>query len=181
MDARKPAAGLLMAMLVAANAQAQDGDLAQGQALFNKECSVCHGLVSGTTTGDRVPVRPQRDALQVARVARGETTMDFPVPLTSAWSAEAGTGGAHGADRIAVVPLYGPHLRGVIGRTAGTVEGYGYSAAFMKKMDGKVWDEAGLDKWITSAQTIVPGSYMFYSQKKSDIRSKIIAYLKASQ
>jgi len=181
MDARNPAGGLLIAMFVAATAQAQDGDLAQGQALFNKECSVCHGLVSGATTGDRAPVRSQHPAVQVARVAGGETTMDFPIPLTSGWSAEAGTGAARGADRIAVVPLYGPHLRGVIGRTAGTVEGYGYSAAFMKKMEGKVWDEAALDKWITSAQTVVPGSYMFYSQKNPDIRSKIIAYLKASQ
>ena len=181
MDARKSAAGLLMAMLVAATAQAQDGDLAEGQTLFNKECSVCHGIVSKTTTGDRVPVRPQREALHVARVAGGDTTRDFPVPLTSGRRAEAGNGAVHGADRVAVVPLYGPHLRGVIGRIAGTVEGYGYSASFMKKMEGKVWDEAALDKWITSSQTMVPGSYMFYSQKKSDIRSKIIAYLKASQ
>jgi len=41
-----------------------------------------------------------------------------------------------------------------------------------------VWDEAKVDKWLTSSQTMVPGSYMFYSMKKSEERRKIIEYLK---
>ena len=45
-------------------------------------------------------------------------------------------------------------------------------------MNGVTWDEAKLDAWIKSSQTLVPGSFMFYSQKKSDARAKVIAYLK---
>ena len=78
-----------------------------------------------------------------------------------------------------MVPLYGPPLGGVLGRQAGTYSGYAYSKAFMQKMEGVTWDEARLDAWITSSQTMVPGSFMFYSLKKPDPRSKIILYLKA--
>ncbi len=46
-------------------------------------------------------------------------------------------------------------------------------------MDGVAWDDAKLDTWIKSSQTMVPGSYMFYSMKKAEVRSKIIEYLKA--
>ena len=45
-------------------------------------------------------------------------------------------------------------------------------------MNGVVWDEAKLDTWIKSSQTMVPGSFMFYSQKKADARAKVIEYLK---
>ena len=81
-------------------------------------------------------------------------------------------------ERLAVVPIYGPPLSGVIGRTAGTSSGYTYSKSFLQKMDGVVWDEAKVDTWIKSSQTMVPGSYMFYSQKKSEVRGKIVQYLK---
>jgi cytochrome c2 len=40
------------------------------------------------------------------------------------------------------------------------------------------WDEASMNKWITSSQTMVPGTYMFYTQKNPDVRRKIIEYLK---
>jgi cytochrome c2 len=48
----------------------------------------------------------------------------------------------------------------------------------MEKMDGVTWDEAKLDAWLKSSQTMVPGSYMFYSQKNPDFRRRIIEYLK---
>jgi cytochrome c len=80
--------------------------------------------------------------------------------------------------RLAVAPIYGPPLRGIIGRPAASVKGYIYSKAFVEKMTGVVWDEAKVDKWITSAQTMVPGSFMFVSIKNQDIRKKIIDYLK---
>ncbi len=68
----------------------------------------------------------------------------------------------------------------MIGRPAGSVEGYQYSESFLKKMNGAKWDEASLNKWITSSQTMVPGNYMFYSQKDPEVRRKIIEYLKAN-
>jgi cytochrome c2 len=47
-------------------------------------------------------------------------------------------------------------------------------------MEGIVWDEAKLDAWIKSSQTMVPGSYMYYSQKNVEMRGKIVQYLKAN-
>ena len=107
------------------------------------------------------------------------------VPLTPRWSTDTTARGSHQGDastpeRVAVVPLYGPQLRGVFGRQAGSVQGYQYSETFLKKMNGAKWDEAMMDKWITSSQTMVPGTYMFYSQKSPEIRRKIIEYLKAN-
>ena len=70
-------------------------------------------------------------------------------------------------------------LAGVIGRMAGTFEGYTYSKSFLQKMQGVTWDEAKLDTWIKSSQKMVPGSYIFYSMKKGELRGRIIEYLKA--
>ncbi|MEO8159472.1 MAG: cytochrome C, partial [Betaproteobacteria bacterium] len=55
------------------------------------------------------------------------------------------------------------------------------SESFLKKMNGVVWDEAKLDTWIKSSQTMVPGAYMFYSLKKAELRGRIIDYLKSQQ
>ncbi len=94
-------------------------------------------------------------------------------PRRTVQIAMAGSG-----ELIAVVPIYGPPLAGIVGKTAGTFSGYSYSEAFLKKMNGVTWDEAKLDAWIKSSQTVVPGSFMFYSQKKADARGRIIEYLK---
>jgi cytochrome c len=70
----------------------------------------------------------------------------------------------------------GPNLWSVVGRKAGSVEGFKYSAA-LKGADF-VWDEEKLDAWITNAQAIVPGSVMPYRQRDPDKRKAVIAYLK---
>src|ERR1700761_9613672 len=70
----------------------------------------------------------------------------------------------------------GPLLRGIVGRRAGTVEGFHYSQGFAKA--DFVWDEAKLDEWITNPQAMIPGAVMAYRQAKPEIRTAIIAYLK---
>ncbi len=70
----------------------------------------------------------------------------------------------------------GPPLFKVIGRRAGTVEGFHYSAGFAKA--DFVWDEARLDAWMTNPQGMIPGAVMAYRQSKPEIRAAIIAYLK---
>jgi len=70
----------------------------------------------------------------------------------------------------------GPSLFMVVGRRAGTAEGFPYSAGFAKA--DFVWDEARLDTWITNPQEIIPGAVMAYRQAKPEIRAAIIAYLK---
>jgi cytochrome c len=183
MGSKTVCAGLLL-VFVAASASAQDGDLAEGKKLYDKQCAVCHGNVAQPATGDVAPARPQwRLAYTEILQPTGATMAD--VPMTPRWNAEAATGASTGVEastpeRVAVVPLYGPQLRGVIGRPAGSVKGYQYSETFLKKMNGVAWDEASMNKWITSSQTMVPGTYMFYSQKNPEIRRKIVEYLKAN-
>lgn len=71
----------------------------------------------------------------------------------------------------------GPSLAGVVGRKAGSVPKYTYSAA--NKAFGQVWTEALLDKYLTNPQAVVKGTKMAYpGQKDPAKRAKIIAYLK---
>jgi len=70
----------------------------------------------------------------------------------------------------------GPSLFNIVGRRAGSVEGFRYSAAFAKA--DFAWDNAKLDAWITNPQEMIPGSVMAYRQAKPEVRAAIIAYLK---
>lgn len=55
-------------------------------------------------------------------------------------------------------PSYGPPLEGVIGRPAGSVEGYPYSDAL--KAAGIVWTEPALRAWMEDNQGLIPGTKM---------------------
>ena len=153
MDVKTAMFGGLLVLFGAACARAADLDQMDGLQLYNKECSVCHGNMA-QKAGNLLPGRP-------VQVAMADSLNDLA------------------GERLAVVPIYGPPLSGIVGRTAGTFSGYTYSKSFLQKMDGVVWDEAKLDAWIKSSQTVAPGSYMFYSMKKPEPRSRIIEYLKA--
>ena len=70
----------------------------------------------------------------------------------------------------------GPSLFGVVGRPAGSVEGFHYSAA--NKGSGLTWDAATLDKYLLSPKQVVPGTSMPYPGLKDDgQRTNLIAYL----
>jgi cytochrome c len=70
----------------------------------------------------------------------------------------------------------GPRHRGVVGRRAGSIAGFGYSKAL--KNSGLTWDEATLDRWLTDPGALVPGTRMFYEVEKPQDRADLIAYLK---
>jgi cytochrome c len=71
----------------------------------------------------------------------------------------------------------GPHLNGLFGRKAGTVEGYNYSPA--NKNSGIVWDEATFADYIKDPRAKIPGTKMVYAGLKDEQRIKdLIAYLK---
>ncbi|MCZ8262105.1 MAG: cytochrome c family protein [Beijerinckiaceae bacterium] len=71
----------------------------------------------------------------------------------------------------------GPQLNGLIGRKAGSVEGYNYSEA--NKNSGKVWDEATFTTYIKDPKGQMPGTKMVYAGLKDDTRiANLIAYLK---
>ena len=107
MDAKTASFGVLLVSFGVANALAADLDQMDGLQIYNKECSVCHGNLA-QKTGGLVPGRP----LQVAM-----STLDGDLPRHDM-----------AGERLAVVPIYGPPLSGILGRTAGTFSGYSYSA-----------------------------------------------------
>jgi cytochrome c len=72
----------------------------------------------------------------------------------------------------------GPHMRGIIGRKAGSLPDYSYSSA-MKGADF-VWDEDNLDRFIAKPDETVPGNTMkpYGGLPSAESRAKLIAYLK---
>ena len=74
----------------------------------------------------------------------------------------------------------GPSLAGIIGRKAGSVEGFKYSEANIKSE--VVWDEAKLEVYLEDPKKFMPGNKMvFNGVKNADERKEIIAYLKAAK
>jgi cytochrome c len=72
----------------------------------------------------------------------------------------------------------GPTLHGIIGRKAGSIEGYQFSSAM--KSSGITWDEGNLDKFIENPDNVVHGNAMKPYGGISDAseRAKIVSYLK---
>jgi cytochrome c len=70
----------------------------------------------------------------------------------------------------------GPRLRGVYGRTSGTVTSFQYSNAL--KAAHITWDATSLDKWLADPEKLVPDSDMAFQLVRAEERTAIIAYLK---
>jgi cytochrome c len=60
----------------------------------------------------------------------------------------------------------GPVLNGLIGRKAGSVAGYSYSAA--NKDSGVTWDEATFREYIKDPKAKIPGTKMIYAGLKDE-------------
>ncbi len=74
----------------------------------------------------------------------------------------------------------GPVLNGIVGRKAGTAEGFNYSDAM--KNSGKTWDAATLDAYITDPKAYIAGNKMvFVGIKEEKDRKDLIAYLSAQK
>ena len=71
----------------------------------------------------------------------------------------------------------GPHLAGLFGRTAGSVEGARYSAAL--RTSGLVWNDETLDRYLANPRGAVAGTTMTVSLSDSGQRAAIIAYLRS--
>jgi cytochrome c len=70
----------------------------------------------------------------------------------------------------------GPTLNGVVGRPAGSAEGFKYSDAM--KNSGITWDEANLAEYIKNPKEKVPGNKMAFAGVKDDTKlADIIAFL----
>jgi len=75
----------------------------------------------------------------------------------------------------------GPHLVNIIGRTAGSLEGYKkYSKAM--KASGIVWDETTLADYLRAPKKYIKGTKMaFVGLKKDADIENVIAYLMAEK
>lgn len=71
----------------------------------------------------------------------------------------------------------GPVLNGLIGRKAGTYEGYSYTDANRKS--NLVWDEATLATYLKNPRAMIPGTKMIFPGLPKDKEiADLIAYLK---
>lgn len=175
--------GLVAVVLGGAAVGAQNGDPTEGRTLYFDNCSGCHGLVlpeSGQGSPGPAFIRVAlvvSPAVTLTDVAPGLDSHGVPLPrgIQRAGRLRLGSG-----ERMAIAPPYGPTLRGVIGRTAGSVPGFLYSSEFRAVMRGVVWTPGTLDAWIADSQAWVPGSFMFYRQPHAEKRRKIVGYLEAT-
>jgi cytochrome c len=75
----------------------------------------------------------------------------------------------------------GPHLVGIVGRKAGSVEGFKYSEAMAAKgTEGLIWDEANIAAYMKDPKGFVPKNRMAFPGLKDEADiANLIAYLKA--
>lgn len=70
----------------------------------------------------------------------------------------------------------GPHLVGIIGREAGSVEGFKYSDAMQGS--GIVWEDETLTAYLQDPKGYIPGNRMaFAGLRKDDDIADLLAYL----
>lgn len=76
--------------------------------------------------------------------------------------------------------MVGPVLNGIIGRVAGTYEGFKGYGEPLKKLgaDGLVWDEAKLKEYARDPKVFNPGTKMAFAGIKDDTElDNIVAYV----
>jgi len=83
---------------------------------------------------------------------------------------EVGAGAGNGS---------GPHLNGLMGRTMGSVDGFGYSAVFAEaQAAGRVWDAESLSAFLAKPREYMDGTKMSFGGLRSDEdQLAIAAYL----
>jgi len=149
----------LVSMLGWCAAGLAQSDLIEGEKLYIAHCRMCHGF---------------------NEPAQARWAPDRPAAVLVAHAPTAATTARDLGGQLAFAPPFGPNLRGIIGREAGTAPDFEYSRAFLDALKGMVWTEGTLDWWIRDTQAWVPGVVMYYRQPDPEVRRKIIAFLKAN-
>ncbi|SFU83005.1 c-type cytochrome [Halomonas korlensis] len=72
--------------------------------------------------------------------------------------------------------IAGPSLHGVVGRRAGEVADFGYSAALQEAQ--LVWTPETLDHFLTDPDAYLPGTRMVFWGLPEDARQALIIYLR---
>lgn len=74
----------------------------------------------------------------------------------------------------------GPHMVGIFGREAGTVEGFKYSDAMAGS--GIVWEEDTIAAYLADPRGYVPGNRMAFAGLRQEQQiADVIAYMKSKQ
>ncbi len=76
----------------------------------------------------------------------------------------------------------GPNLHAVVGRKAGSIENFRYSASLREKAEGGLtWDEDKLRAYIVNPKAVIPAGSMSYPGLRNEQQlNDLIAYLKAN-
>ena len=114
-------------------------------------------------------------ALALPAAAQMPLPDDSPAPMDGATLFLNQCGTCHTVEHGAE-PRQGPNLAGVVGRKAGSLPGFTYSAGFAKA--DWTWDAARLDTWLSNPQAMIPGAVMLYKQPDPATRKAIIDWLK---
>jgi cytochrome c len=85
---------------------------------------------------------------------------------------ESHCGACHSLDANRIGPMH----RGVFGRKAGVVPGFGYTRAL--RTSGIVWTADALDRWLRGPAQMVPGTAMGLVLSPPQDRADVIAYLR---
>lgn len=150
------------------------------------------GLPAGTLPDIRVAAAGEAAAETVAEAPAAEAAAE-PAPVEVAAAPEVdpalvsagatvfkkcsachkvGEGAANGV---------GPQLNGIVGRTAGTVDGYRYSKAMADAgAGGLVWNQEAVDAYLADPKGYIPKNKMaFAGLKKAEDRAALFAYLQS--
>ena len=135
--------------------------------------------MTGLEAANRRPrFAPRRWAFAIAAaVMLGGGALSYAQTAVPPGDAERGRrvyqvcSGCHSLDEDDV----GPRHRGVVGRQAGSVPGYGYSPAL--RDSHLSWTPQNLDRWLQNPQALVPGAKMFFALADAGARADVIAYL----
>lgn len=73
----------------------------------------------------------------------------------------------------------GPNLHAIVGRRAGSIEGFRYSAPMRTAAEGGLtWTPENLDRYLTNPKDLVPGGSMaFAGLRNEQQRQDLIAWL----
>lgn len=73
----------------------------------------------------------------------------------------------------------GPHLDGVMGRTAGSSDGFRYSSAMVKAgREGLVWSRETIDHYLGKPRDFIPGNRMSYrGMPEAEDRAELIGWI----
>ena len=131
-------------------------------------------IIEGVVKGNPASSRMRRTAIAGLLLAGSATTALAADPAAGEKIFKTQCGICHavaaGQNRI------GPTLFGVVGRPAGSVPGFNYTADHKKL--GITWDAATLDKYLTNPRAMVPDTSMVYAGLKDNAeRADLVAYL----